>query len=440
MRMTNYRKAYFVGIGGIGMSALAQLMKDAGVEVSGSDREASPVTELLESKGISVALVQKPENVPNDADVVIYSEAVWKDNPERMRAEELRIPQKSYFEMLGEVSREPYSANGYEGRRKTIAVAGTHGKTTTTGMTAKILADAGASPTAVVGSIVRDFGSNYLHGESDLFVVEACEYRRDFLTLSPHILVITNIEWDHTDYYSDIDDFRSAFMQLAEKVDPSGAIVTNPTHPDIAPILGGLAPRIIDYTQEPAYETLLPGEFNVMNARAAVAAARAAYPQLANEGAARSIAAFKGAWRRFEYKGTTVSGAQVYDDYAHHPTAAAATLAEARKKLPEGGKLFVAFHPHLYSRTRDLLPEFAKAFKDADEVVIAPIYPAREPDDGVTSNKLLAEKITETGTHARFGTFDEIEQILRTEPGANDIIMTMGAGDIYKVADKLVEH
>jgi UDP-N-acetylmuramate--alanine ligase len=426
--MKGIKKAYFIGIGGIGMSALAQLMQDAGVSVSGSDREASPVTELLQKKGVSVALVQKAENVPNDADIVVYSEAVWEDNPERARARELGLKQMSYFTMLGEVSRT----------KKTIAVAGTHGKTTTTGMAAKILADAGGSPTAVVGSIVKDFGSNYLKGDSVCLVAEACEYKRDFLTLSPFVLVITNIEWDHTDYYPTLGELQKAFRELAEKVPADGAIVTNPSNTNIAPVIAGLSVKVIDYTKEPAYDLRLPGEFNRMNARAAAAAARFVLASITEDSIATSLSHFHGTWRRFEYKGKAKNGAEVYDDYAHHPTAIKSTLEQLRKKVPAGGKLYVAFHPHLYSRTRDLLPEFATAFKDADEVIIAPIYAAREPDDGVTSNKLLAEKISEAGTHARFGTFDEIERILSTESTANDIIMTMGAGDIYKVADNLV--
>ncbi len=423
--MEGISKAYFIGIGGIGMSALAQYMKDQGVDVTGSDREASPVTDLLEEKGISVHLVQEAGNVPEDASVIVYSEAVWEDNPERMRAKELGISQVSYFEMLGTVSKN----------KKTIAVSGTHGKTTTTGMTAKILHDVGASPTGIVGSLVRDFGSNYLKGDSDLFVVEACEYKRDFLTLSPYVLVITNIEWDHTDYYKDLADLQSAFRTLIEKVPADGAIVTDATHPNIAPLLEGISARIIDYTKEPAYEPKLPGEFNVMNARAAAAAARSASEKVTDASIAESIKAFQGTWRRFEYKGKTEAGADVYDDYAHHPTAIKKTLAELRKKT--SGRIFVAFHPHLYSRTRDLLPGFATAFTDADDVIIAPIYPAREIDDGTISNAILAEKI---GTNARFGTFDEIENILNQEAGAGDVVMTMGAGDIYKVADKLITH
>src|SRR3989344_5237172 len=190
------QKAYFIGSGGIGMSALAQLMFDQGAAVTGSDRDASPVTELLEKRGIKVVIGQKAENVPEDAELVVYSDSVPETNPERVRARELGIPNLSYFQMLGKVS---------EGK-KTVAVAGTHGKTTTTGMLAKILNDAGASPTAIIGSIVKDFGSNYLHrdslaGQADLFVVEACEYHDHLLELSPSILGITNLEWDHTDWF-----------------------------------------------------------------------------------------------------------------------------------------------------------------------------------------------------------------------------------------------
>ena len=415
-----------IGIGGIGMSALAQYLMDHGVTVTGSDREPSPVTELLEKKGIRVSLAQSPQNVPDDADLVIYSEAVWADNPERMRAKELGIEERSYFEALGYVSEE----------KRTVAVAGTHGKTTTTSMLARILRDAGASPTAIVGSLVRDFGSNYLRGDSEWLVVEACEYRRDFLTLSPHVLVITNIELDHTDYYRDLADVQSAFRALMEKVPSAGTIITDTTSITIAPLLEGLNARVIDYTKEAGYPTRFPGEFNRMNARAASAAARAVMPELPEDTLRDALAAYEGTWRRFEYRGKTKRGADVYDDYAHHPTAVAKTLIELRKKT--NGKIFVAFHPHLFSRTRDLLPGFTTAFQGADRVIIAPIYAAREPDDGTISNRILADRIRETGVNASSGTFEEIRQIFETEPGPGDIVMTMGAGDIYKVADALV--
>lgn len=416
------------GVGGIGMSALAQLLLDAGVEITGSDRGESPVTAMLEKKGIMVRVPQRAENVPEDADVLIYTEALSEDNPERVRARELGIPEKSYFAMLGEVS---------EGRR-TVAIAGTHGKTTTTGMLTKILVDAQVAPTAIVGSITRDFGSNYVPGTSPWFVAEACEYRRDFLSLVPEILVITNLELDHTDYYRDLADIQSAFRELAEKVPAHGVIITNPTHPAIAPVVSGLAAPVIDYIKEPPYELSLPGEHNQMNAKAAAAASRYVSSEITDEAISASLAAFSGTWRRFEHKGASPTGATVYDDYAHHPTAIVSTLEALRTQVT--GKVFIAFHPHLFSRTRDLFEEFAGAFTGADKVFVAPIYAAREKDDGTLSNETLAEAIRAHGVDAVAADMDTIYEALRTEPQAGDVIMTMGAGDIYMVADKLVAH
>ncbi len=419
-------RAHCVGIGGIGMSALAQYLRDQGVVVTGSDRERTPVTELLERKGISVMVPQRSDNVPADTDAVIYSDAVPENNPERVRAAELDIPQDSYFSMLGKISAP----------MRTIAVAGTHGKTTTTGMLAKILIDAGESPTVIVGSIMKDFGSNYVAGNSDLFIVEACEYRDHLLELSPEILVITNLEWDHTDYFPSLEALQESFKKALAKVPEQGAIVTNPTHPNIAAILQSTRARIIDYTKEPAYGLQLPGMFNVENARAAAAAARLVSTPITDAAIARSLAAFQGAWRRFEYKGKTKNGAIVYDDYAHHPTAIKGTLAALRART--AGKVFVAFHPHLYSRTRDLFEAFSESFKDADKVFLAPIYAAREKDDGSVSSEILAERIRAHGVDAvALGSFDALFAALAdAKPG--DTIMTMGAGDIYKLADRLV--
>lgn len=418
------KKIHFIGIGGIGMSALAQYFADQGVIVTGSDRSESPVTELLEKKGITVVIGQKSENVPADAGMIVYSDAVPEDNPERVRAKELGIPELNYFKMLGQVSLG----------KRTVAVAGTHGKTTTTGMLAKILGDAGASPTAIVGSIVKDFGSNYVHGNLDIFVVEACEYRDHLLELSPEILVITNLEWDHTDWFPSLEVLQATFQKAIERVPADGAIVTDQNNPNIAPLLASAKAPIVDYTKEPVYELRLPGEFNQMNARAAAAAARAVLPSIENTTIYRSISDFEGTWRRFEYKGKTAKGADVYDDYAHHPTAVRETLKALRAKVK--GKIIIAFHPHLYSRTRDLLAEFATAFAGADKVYIAPIYPAREVDDGSISSGLLAEHIRATGVDAVALDFDAIQKAL-SEAKAGDTIMTMGAGDIYKIADAI---
>ena len=428
IRLDEAKRVHMVGIGGIGMSALAQYLADQGVRVSGSDRSHSPVTELLAEKGIDTTYEQEKGIVPEDTDLLIYTEAVWEDNLERVRATELGIPQRSYFDALGDISKA----------KRTIAIAGTHGKTTTTGMLARVLKDAGLSPTAIVGSLVRDFGSNYLAGNSDWFVVEACEYKRDFLTLSPEILVITNIEFDHSDYYKDLADVQSAFRSMALKVPAGGCIITNPSDPNIAPVLEGLSVLVIDYTKETRYPTRFPGEFNVMNARAASAVARYVMPNLSEEALRDSLAEFKGTWRRFEYKGKTARGADVYDDYAHHPTAVEKTMTALREKVGST-KIFVAFHPHLFSRTRDLLPGFATAFKEADTLLIAPIYGAREVDDGSMSSEILADSIRKNGVDASAASFKEIQAFLETEPSAGDVVMIMGAGDIYTIADQLVE-
>ena len=420
------RKVHFIGIGGIGMSALAQYFHDQAVLVTGSDSSESPVTDLLAKRGIGVVIGQRAENVPQDAELVVYSDAVPEDNPERAQARSLGIPQRSYFAALGEVSKG----------KRTVAVAGTHGKTTTTGMLAHILRAAGASPTAVVGSLVKDFSSNYLHGDSGLFVVEACEYRDHILELSPQVLVITNLEWDHTDWFPSLKALQETFQKAANRVPAEGAIVTDVSNKNIAPLLASVKARVIDYTKEPAYELRLPGEFNQMNARAAAAAARIVHSPISDGIIRVSLASFHGTWRRFEYKGKTTSSADVYDDYAHHPTAIRATLKALRGKVR--GNIIVAFHPHLYSRTRDLLDEFAAAFSDADQVLVAPIYAAREEDDGSISSKMLAERIRATGTDAvALDSFDAVKQALDATK-QDDTIMTMGAGDIYRVADALV--
>lgn len=428
------RSIYMVGIGGIGMSALAQLFLHEGKVVSGSDREASPTTELLAKKGIRVWIGHDDCHVPADAGLVIYSDAVPTSNVERVRAKEMGIPEKSYFEALGEVSKG----------RRTIAVAGTHGKTTTTGMLAKVLQYCEKEPTAIVGSIVQDFsppagGSNFLAGkESGPFVVEACEYRNHLLRLSPHILVITNLELDHTDYFPTLDALKATFRKAVEKVPKDGVVVTNPYDPTIAAVLGGARAPIIDYTTQTVPALKQIGAFNRANAQAAKAAARAAYPHLQEEYTDRALMEFRGSWRRFEFKGETSSGALVYDDYAHHPTAIRATLDAAREEFPER-KIVVAFHPHLYSRTRSFMQEFAAALCKADRAIVAPIYAAREEKDPGISNHALAAAAVELGGNVvALDSFDEIRDELLQQKG-NALIITMGAGDIYKVAEQIAD-
>jgi UDP-N-acetylmuramate--alanine ligase len=419
---------YMTGIGGIGMSALAQLLAHQGKSVAGSDRDESPTTEMLTKKGIRVDIGQKAENVSEGTELLIYSDAIPSDNPERLRAQESAIPEMSYFEALGAVSKDA----------RTVAVAGTHGKTTTTGMLAKILQEAGEEPTAIVGSIVRDFESNFLAGKPELFVVEACEYRDHLLKLSPEILVITNIELDHTDYFPDLESLLDTFRTAAHKVSREGFIVCDPAGPNIARVVAGASARIVDYTEESVPELGLIGEFNRQNARAAAAAARAVFPEIKQETIDSALAGFKGSWRRFEFRGETPLGALVYDDYAHHPTAIEKTIEATREKFPYK-KIVVAFHPHLYSRTKSFLKEFAKALAKADASIIAPIYAAREDLDPSVSNQILAEEIHMLGGKSlALDSFDEIrDELLKQD--ADTLIITMGAGDIYKVAEQVAD-
>lgn len=432
MNEISQNRYFFTGIGGIGMSALAQMLLAEGNIVSGSDREESPVTTMLEEKGIQVYIGQKAENLPEDLNLLVYSDAVPEDNPERAEALRRGIAQLSYFQVLGRVS----------SGKKTVAISGTHGKTTTTGMLAKILQTAGAEESAIIGSIVQDFGSNYLQGSSDLFVVEACEYRDHLLELSPEVLVITNLEWDHTDYFPTLAALQATFRRAIDRVPAHGFIITDPQEPNIQPLLENCAATVVDYTQEPTHTLLLPGEFNQDNARAAAAAARAVIPSIQEHVINEALADFHGTWRRFQYKGKTESGADVYDDYAHHPTAITETLRALKenvKKEKKGGKIIVAFHPHLFSRTRDLLDGFSRAFGDADEVILAPIYAAREVDDGTMSSDILAEHIRKEGVSVRAAhSLEDVEQLIHGMAKEGDTIITMGAGDIYKVADSLV--
>ncbi len=423
-------KVHMIGVGGIGMSALAQFYILNGYEVSGSDREASPTTELLEKAGLRVCIGQNPTNIPEDAELVVYSDAVWPDNAERVRAGELGIQQISYFEALGVATKG----------RTTVAVTGTHGKTTTTAMLAHVLRCAGKNPTAIVGSIVKDFGSNFLSGNPELFIVEGCEYKDHVLKLSPKVLVLTNAEWDHTDWFETEEAMQEMFRSAVRALPSDGAVVTNPNDIKIQKILSGTTARVIDYTREQAPELLLPGEFNRMNARAAKAAAKELFPDVNDTILDSALNTFHGTWRRFEYKGEAESGALIYDDYAHHPTAIRETLHALRKKHADK-KITLVFHPHLYTRTRDLFDGFVGELAKADRIILVPIYPAREdPIEGITSEALAKAIRSHNPNAISLPSFEEIERELRNSTSSADVVMTIGAGDIYKVADALARN
>ncbi|MBI2631266.1 hypothetical protein HYW73_03585 [Candidatus Nomurabacteria bacterium] len=299
-----------------------------------------------------------------------------------------------------------------------IAVSGTHGKTTTTAMIAKILMDAGRDPSVIAGSLLKDFKSNLVVGKNDLFVVEACEYERSFLNLKPEILVITNIEADHLDYYKDLADIQNAFKQLASQ--STNVISDYSKYLDKVPKLS------------------VPGIHNRKNAAAALAVADLL--GIKGEIAQKALAEFTGTWRRLELRGKTSQGTIIYDDYAHHPTEVKASLEALRELYPTGEKtLTVIFQPHLYSRTKALFDDFAKCFAGADKVLLLPIYFAREDKDESVSSEKLAEAIAKEGIKVEsFPNFESAEiAVSLLNLGKSDVFVTMGAGEAYKVADRV---
>ena len=433
---------HFVGIGGIGISAIARMMKAMGKNITGQDMQDGEIVEDLKKLGIDIVIGQSYENIPNNCDLIVYTIAIEYYDPElfkKLKEQEIQI--FSYPEMLGLVSRDKY----------TIAISGTHGKTTTTGMIAKILKDTGNDPTVVIGSLIKDFdnpnsqGTNFMAGESKYFVMEACEYRRSFLNINPNILVITNIDEDHLDYYKDIEDIKSAFHQLVMKVPSDGFIIYDPKDKNIQDVIKDVKAKVVDFQEffNSELKLKIPGIHNKKDAAAATAAA--ACLGIPKSNSEKSLESFPGTWRRFEYKGKVFKGTLLYDDYGHHPTEIMATLQGFRELYPknEGWKITVVFQPHLFSRTKLLLDDFAQSFKDADQVMLLPIYYAREVDDGSISSEKLAFEINKyTDNTEAFPDFKKLEKnlIVRLlKMRDKDIIITMGAGEAFKIGDFLLK-
>jgi UDP-N-acetylmuramate--alanine ligase len=420
--MVKKEVVHFIGIGGIGISAIARMMLLEGAEVSGSDTSFTLVTDELEKLGAKIFIGHNPGNIPEQTTLLIYTIAISKTNPELVEAKKRGLATLSYPEALGKISREKF----------TIAVSGTHGKTTTTAMLAKIFMDAGKEPTVIVGSFLKGEKSNFIAGTGP-FIVEACEYRRSFLNLSPGVLIITNVDEDHLDYYKNLADIQSAFRELAQRVPSDGFIICNPNLPKLSPVLLGASAKIVDYTKEAAVPPLfLPGEHNKENAQAAISAARAL--GLPEELIQTSLAAFQGTWRRFDYKGTTKTGAYIYDDYAHHPAEVRASILGFREKFPDK-KLTIIFQPHLYSRTKEHLQAFAQSLSLADQVIVLPIYASREVDPGDIKSEDLALLLGEKGKTAEG--FSRVAPLLGLL-SASDVVVTMGAGDVYKVGEEIL--
>src|SRR3989338_5305439 len=433
--MIDFKKVnsvYFIGIGGIGVSAIARMFLLENKEVHGSDLSESEITEELQKLGAKITIGQGVELIPEGIDLIIYTVAIEKyavDFLAQIKA--LAISSLSYPQALHEISNGKY----------TIAVAGTHGKTTTTAMIAKILIDAGLDPTVIVGSLLqgstldrekgRTFGTNFIAGKSKYLVVEADEYRRGFLNLTPSILVITVIDEDHLDYFKDLSDIQSAFKELIARMPLKGIIIANKENRNVVAVLEGLPQKIL-FFETPALEEftlLFPGEHNRRNAAAALHVATEL--GIEREKVKIFLAAFQGTARRFEYKGKMKSGALVYDDYAHNPQKISALIQGVREKYPNK-TLTVVFQPHLYSRTKDHLDAFAESLSVADHVILAPIFPAREKFDPSISSRMLAEKIRPLNENVRcLDTFEMITDDLEDSTSRDGVVVTVGAGDIY---------
>mgnify|MGYP003394133733 CR=1 FL=1 len=430
------RHVHFIGIGGIGISALARYFLHEKKKVSGSDRTPSTITDALVQEEVLFFSTQVAENITDGIDLVVYTEAMPQDHEELVVARKKNIPCVNYFEALGLVA-NPYYL---------IAVAGTHGKTTTTAMLIDVLEEAGFDPTAMVGSLRAKTKSNFRAGKSKYCIVEACEYRRDFLHLKPSILVITNIEAEHLDYYKDLADIQDAFGELARSVPEDGFIVCNPMDTSVVPTLAGVVATVIDYTKlvDPLLALRAPGIHNVLNAGAVCAVAHAL--GIKRETAREGRGHFAGTWRRSEYLGETKKGTLVFDDYGHHPTEIETTLKGFRERYPKK-RMVVAFQPHLHSRTEDFFDRFVEALAIANEVVLAPIFEARKENVYAVSSEKLAEAIQgkmkgeigePLGKVLTFPSYKTIAEYLTTHTGKNDLIITMGAGAINTVAEMIV--
>ncbi len=427
VNLAKVRRAHFVGVGGIGISAVARLMSIQGKIVSGSDIASSLVTDELKKCGVKIYIGHKAKNIKKGIDLVVFTIAIAKDNPEFLKAQKLKIPTLSYPQMLGIISKNFY----------TIAVSGTHGKTTTTAMIGKILLDSGLDPTVIVGSFLKDAKSNLIVGQSRFLVIEACEYRRSFLNLRPNILVITNIDNDHLDYYKGIKDIQSAFWELASKMGTKDYLVCDTASKTTKEILTK-KPRVqvISYSIQKNLPTLnVIGKHNILNAKAAICVAKILKINLNK--ARESLKNFSGTWRRIEFKGKTKKDALVYDDYGHHPTEIKATLAALRGKFPNK-KIFVVFQPHLYSRTKILFKDFCQSFKDANKIIITDIYAAREKYDAAIHSRDLAREMAKKQDVAYINKFLDIKNLLNRETDNNSLILTIGAGNVYKIAESLI--
>ncbi len=450
---------HFIGIGGISMSTLAELLIRKGYRISGSDMNPSQLTEHLTSLGALINIGQRAENITDDIDLVVMTAAIHEDNPELMAVRQKGIPLMTRAQLLGQIMKlYKYPA----------AIAGTHGKTTVTSMVSELLMSAGKDPTLSIGGILPSIGSNFRLGGSDYFVTEACEYTNSFLDFFPKTEIILNIEADHLDFFKDLDDIRSSFRRFASLLPSDGTLIINGEIDDPGYITEEVKGQVVtfglsgdhdymaaDITYEaghPSFDLYVKGQkqerftlgvfgrHNVYNALALIAFADCA--GIDRDTAREVLASFRGSERRFELKGEK-NGFTVMDDYAHHPTEIRATLSTL-DDLPHK-RVFCVFQPHTFTRTKAFMEDFASALSlctgEDRTVILAPIYPARETDDLGISSHTLALCMKEKGHDALcFDSFSEIEKFLKKNLSQGDLLITMGAGDVYKIGEKVLSE
>ena len=458
MTLSNFKKGkkiHFIGIGGVSMSGLAEIALHMGYKITGSDINESTNVINLRNSNIEVFIGQKAENI-NGADLVVYTAAIKKDNPELMEAQNRNIPTMERADFLGELTKL-YS--------ETVSICGTHGKTTTTSMMALAFLNAGKDPTIQVGAdYLKEIGTNYRVGNSPYFIIESCEYVESILKFHPETATLLNIEEDHLDFYKDLEHIKSAFRKFVSLVPERGFVIYNADDINCCDVVKDLKCNVISFgvknvtadwiatdivlkpngyysfTATNGYDKVqinlnVLGYHNIYNALSTIATAYAHKLNLTY--VKEALEEFTGASRRFEYKGT-FNGAKVYDDYAHHPTEIKATINSALS-MPHK-KIWIVFQPHTYTRTAALFNEFSNTITEANNVILTDIYASREIDTGLVSSKQLSDSINNISGNCEYiSTFEDIAEYLKSNVSEDDIVLTVGAGNITKLSQLLIK-
>ena len=445
---------HFMGIGGISMSGLAEILLEQGFTISGSDVKESALTKQLEAKGIKIFYSQIGSNLSNQMDLIVYTAAISEDNDEWITAQKMGIPMLTRAQLLGQIM---------DNYKNSIAVSGTHGKTTTTSMISQVLLETETDPTITVGGILSAINGNLRIGESDVFISEACEYTNSFLNFRPKYSIILNVEAEHLDFFKDLEDVRNSFRKFAANTLENGATIINGEIDNWQELVADLPQEIITYGFDSSFDYYainitfdekgcgcftamhdderlfdvhlgVPGMHNISNALATIALI--SLMNLPQEASLVALRKFGGANRRFQYKGS-LDGITIIDDYAHHPTEIQATLNAAANYPHE--RLVLVFQPHTYSRTHAFLDEFAEVLSSVDIVVLADIYAAREKNTIGISSKDLLKRLKEKGCECYYyPSFEEIEKFLLKKCMNGDLLITMGAGNIVEIGESLL--